>query len=189
MISVLFAARDSVYKTLPDLDVWDQERDALNWPGGNPGIFHPPCRLWSKWMKHFSKAPVSEKDLARFAVAQVRKWGGVLEHPACSGLWADQNLPNPGSRDSYGLSIALEQFWFGHSAHKATWLYICGAKEIPLIPFCMGQPDCHYSAVRNIRHPDMQRLSHRQRQGTPIQFAKWLIETATFCEPGEGFSG
>jgi len=32
IVSVLFARPDSVYKTLPDCDVWDKERDALNWP-------------------------------------------------------------------------------------------------------------------------------------------------------------
>ena len=36
MISVLFARSDSVYKALPGCDVWDQERNALFWPGGNP---------------------------------------------------------------------------------------------------------------------------------------------------------
>jgi hypothetical protein len=178
MISVLFAARDSVYKTIDGLDVWDEDRNALKWPGGNPGIFHPPCRLWSKWMRHFSKAPESEKELAIWAVEKVRKYGGVLEHPACSRLWKQEALPKPGSRDQWGLSIALYQQWFGHSAQKATWLYICGTSQLPEIPLILGQPACHYSAVRKLRHPDMQRLSHRQRQGTPLEFAKWLVETA-----------
>src|SRR5208282_4230466 len=93
MISVLFAARNSVYKTIPGLDVWDEDRNALKWPGGNPGIFHPPCRLWSRWLRHFSTAPIAEKELALWSVEQVRANGGVLEHPACSLLWDEAQLP------------------------------------------------------------------------------------------------
>jgi hypothetical protein len=180
VISVLFAARNSIYKTIPDLDVWDEDRNALNWPGGNPGIFHPPCRLWSKWMRHFSTAPESEKELARWSVRMVRQHGGVIEHPACSVLWEDQRLPVPGKSDLWGISIAILQQWFGHKAKKATWLYICDCQQIPPIPFIMGQPDC-YSAVRKVKHPDMQRLSHRERQGTPPAFAHWLVSVAERC--------
>src|ERR1019366_1890829 len=32
-VAVLFARSDSIYKMLPGLDVWDAERDALNWNG------------------------------------------------------------------------------------------------------------------------------------------------------------
>ena len=176
LVSVLFAARDSIYKTIPGLDVWDIDRDALNWPGGNRGIFHPPCRLWSKWLRHLSTAPPEEKNLALWSVEQVRKEGGILEHPACSLLWDEAEIPKPGTGDKYGFSIALYQQWFGHKAQKATWLYICGIKSLPEIPFVLGQPECHYSAVRKIKHPDMQRLCHRERHGTPIRFAQWLVE-------------
>jgi hypothetical protein len=185
MISVLFAARDSVYKTLPDVDVWDEDRNALKWPGGNPGVFHPPCRLWSKWMHHFSKAPETEKAYALWSVDKVRQFGGVLEHPACSLLWNEASLPKPGTGDQHGFSVAVYQQWFGHKAQKATWLYICGANKLPIIPFCLDEP----VARRNPRHPDMQTLSHRERHGTPLEFAKWLVELATCCKPGEGFFG
>jgi hypothetical protein len=178
MVSVLFAARDSVYKTIPDLDVWDEDRDALNWPGGNPGIFHPPCRLWSKWMRHFSKADLTEKQCALWSVDQVRCWGGVLEHPACSTLWDEEHLPLPGKGDQYGFSIALYQQWFGHKAQKATWLYICGIQSLPEIPLVLGEPETR----RNPMHPDMQTLSHRERHATPIAFAKWLIAAVANCK-------
>jgi hypothetical protein len=172
MISVLYAARDSIYKTIPGIDVWDVDRNALNWPGGNPGIFHPPCRLWSRWMRHFSKAPEEEKNLALWSVEKVRENGGVIEHPACSLLWDEARLPLPGSSDKWGLSIAVYQQWFGHKAQKATWLYICTTTKLPEIPFCLGDAPV-----------DMQRLSKRQRQGTPVEFAKWLISVAECCYP------
>jgi hypothetical protein len=68
-VSVLFVARNSVYKTL-GVDCWDEDRNALLWPGGNPIVAHPPCRLWSM-LRKFSTAPESEKELAIWSVKQV----------------------------------------------------------------------------------------------------------------------
>jgi len=48
--AVLFARADSIYKQL-DCDVWDQERDALRWPGGASIVAHPPCRSWGRLRK------------------------------------------------------------------------------------------------------------------------------------------
>ncbi len=49
VVSVLFARSDSIYKTLDGCDVWDIERNALSWPGGNPVVAHPPCQRWGKF--------------------------------------------------------------------------------------------------------------------------------------------
>ena len=181
MISVLFAARNSIYKTISGLDVWDEDRNAIKWPGGNPGIFHPPCRLWSKWLRHFSTAPIAEKELALWSVEQVRANGGVLEHPACSLLWDEARLPKPGTGDQWGLCIAVRQQWWGHKAQKATWLYICGCRELPEIPFVLGEPQCCYNDFNpkhRKAHPDLQTLTHRERHATPAAFAHWLVESA-----------
>jgi hypothetical protein len=106
MISVLFARSDSVYKTLPECDVYDAERNALNYPGETPIIAHPPCRAWGQ-LRHFAKPQPGEKDLARWAVDQIRQFGGVLEHPAHSTLWRDKGLPVPGLVDEWGgLDVA-----------------------------------------------------------------------------------
>jgi hypothetical protein len=184
MISVLFAARDSVYKTLPDVDVWDEDRDAMNWPGGNPGIFHPPCRLWSM-LAHFSTAPRSEKELAIWSVRQVQHWRGVLEHPAHSKLWSYMKLPRPGEKDSYGFTFSVDQFWFGHPGVKRTWLYICGttAKNLPEYPIRIGHAENVFAGgsrkyVPGSRHGGI-------RSATPIEFAKWLIKVAGLSERGQ----
>jgi len=94
-VAVLFARRDSCYKQLPDLDVWDADRDALNWNGGCPVVAHPPCRGWGR-MRQFSYAHDDERQLAEFAICAVSEWGGVLEHPAESSLWSARGLPRPG---------------------------------------------------------------------------------------------
>jgi hypothetical protein len=182
MISILFAARNSVYKTIPGLDVWDEERDALNWPGGNPGIFHPPCRLFCA-LKHLSTAPESEKKLSYWAVEKVRRWGGVLEHPASSTLWRDMDLPIPGCSDDYGFTFGLDQFWFGHLARKRTRLYICGpsAKDLPDIPLRFGEPknlwSTHHNSMKRVRWSGI-------RDATPPAFAHWLIAVAERCNAG-----
>lgn len=93
MIAVLFARADSAYKTLPGCDVYDIERDARTWRGGCPAVAHPPCRAWGQF-HFFAKPRPDEKELALWAVEQVRRWGGVLEHPAQSAMWAG---PEPAS--------------------------------------------------------------------------------------------
>jgi hypothetical protein len=174
MISVLFAARNSIYKTIPDLDVWDEDRDALKWPGGNPGIFHPPCRLWSM-LRRFSTAPESEKQLALWSVSKVRQNGGILEHPAFSELWKVAALPSCGRRDRFGFSYGLDQYWFGHPCRKRTWLYICGltVADLPIHPIRL------VSEYRSSFHTKKYFARERSyRSATPMEFANWLIETA-----------
>jgi hypothetical protein len=182
-ISVLFCAKNSVYKTL-GADCWDEDRDALNWPGGNPGIFHPPCRLFCQ-LRHLSTAPVEEKQLAYWSVDQVRKWGGVLEHPALSQLWQDCALPRPDSLfgDGYGFSAQIDQFRFGHPARKLTWLYFVGCTPAPVpapapgryaYPFA-GQEQRKRWGNRNSR--PFPHVPKSFRSTTPVGFAQWLIET------------
>src|SRR5574340_886870 len=87
----------------------------------------PYTTLFRSRLRQFAKPRPDEKDLARFAVEQVRKCGGVLEHPEASTLWKDAGLPIVGSIDQYGgYTLQVEQFWWGHKARKRTWLYVCG---------------------------------------------------------------
>ena len=185
MISVLFSRTDSIYKTL-GVDVWDAERDATNWPGGNPIIAHPPCRAWGR-MRQFAKPADGEKELALWAVDQVRKFGGVLEHPERSTLWNDKPLPKPDKNniktfDEFGgFTIVVDQHWFGHRAQKRTWLYICGCtpSDIPQIPLKLG------AATHCIRptksYPRLPSVTKTEREATPVGFAKFLIEIARNC--------
>ena len=101
MIAALFVRADSVYKQLPGVDAWDAERDALRWPGGVPAVYHPPCRAWATLRNH-AKPREGEKELALWSVANVRKYGGVIEHPHRSTLWPVAGLPKPGQRDQWG---------------------------------------------------------------------------------------
>lgn len=124
-IAVLFARADSLYKRNPLCDVYDEQRDALTWPGGARVIAHPPCREWGR-LHRFSKAPPHERQLAIWAVWVVRRYGGVVEHPAASKLWDYMKLPAPGAAPDVwgGHTVEIRQCDFGHPAEKLTWLYV-----------------------------------------------------------------
>lgn len=141
-VAVLFARRDSVYKTMPGCDVFDQDRNAMTFTGGMPVVAHPPCRAWGS-LRTFAKPEPGERDLAPWAVAQVRACGGILEHPAASVLWPHCGLPEPGERDEWGgWTKVIDQDWFGHKAEKRTRLYIVGVEpiDVPGYPIRLEEP-------------------------------------------------
>lgn len=187
-IAVLFARADSVYKTLPGCDVWDIERDARRWPGGAPVIAHPPCRAWGT-LRHFAKPRPDEKELAPWAVEQVRRFGGVLEHPAGSSLWPHMNLPKSNRMDEHGgFTMPIWQSWFGHRADKATRLYIVGVSpsDVPDFHLKLGIATHVISPSHNIRAGDWNyrpQLRKAEREHTPPQLAEWLVELARRCKP------
>jgi hypothetical protein len=185
MVAVLFARKDSIYKTLPDCDVWDIDRDALNWPGDCPVVAHPPCRAWGQ-LRHFANPLPGERELAIWAVEQVRQWGGVLEHPAQSQLWPEMGLPKPGNRDEWGgFSVWICQHWFGHKAEKPTLLYIVGIEpaDLPPIPFVLGE-STHVIASTCKRRPE---VTKAEREHTPLALAEWLrVVALRVAENGAG---
>ncbi|WP_020413146.1 hypothetical protein [Microbulbifer variabilis] len=177
-VSVLFARKDSNYKSLDGIDVWDAERDARKWPGGNALITHPPCRLWGR-LRQFAKGSEDEKELAIFAVEQIRLWGGVLEHPAYSTLWKAASLPVPGRRDKFGgWTLPVHQHWWGHRAEKATWLYVLGCEsvELPDIPLVLGKATHCIRPTKG--YPRLPSVTKAEREHTPLEFARWLVEVA-----------
>lgn len=185
LIAVLFARQDSCYKTLAGCDVYDIDRDARKFPGGSPVVAHPPCRAWGR-MRQFAKPRDDEKDLARFAVATIRREGGVLEHPAESTLWGDQLLPWPGrAPDRFGgWTMAIDQFHFGHRAEKATWLYIvgCHPDDLPPIPRRDGSPTHCIRPTKS--YPRLPSVPKAEREHSPPEFAAWLVEVAKRCARG-----
>lgn len=183
MIAVLFARADSVYKRIPDCDVYDIERDALTFPGGMPVVAHPPCRSWGR-LSHLARPRDGEAELARWAVDQVRTHGGILEHPATSRLWSAKQLPSPGQQDLYGgWTLGAYQWWWGHKAQKATRFYICGVRPqgMPPMPYRMGDPE--YVVAQSRRNPGKKKeITKPEREMTPQLLAEWLCEVARRCE-------
>jgi hypothetical protein len=120
------------------------------------------------------------------AVAQVRCWGGVLEHPAGSLLWRHCALPRPGELpDAWGgQCVEVCQVDWGHPARKRTWLYYVGGR---LPPFPARREPTHWiSGGRKVRHdhgggvvpPGIRVCSAQQRRRTPPAFAAWLVNIA-----------
>lgn len=182
-VAVLFARKDSIYKSFPECDVFDIERDALTFDGSLPVVAHPPCRSWGR-LRSFAKPRPGEQELAIWAIDIIRKNGGVLEHPESSMLWAVEHLPKGRERDEFGgFTLSIDQHWFGHLARKRTWLYICGIspKEIPSYA-PKFEPITHVvggSVYRGFyARPEVPRSD---REHTPPDFAKFLIEIAKMC--------
>ena len=187
-VAVLFARADSIYKTMPGVDVWDEARDARKWPGGCPVVAHPPCRAWASLRNHAKPMP-GEKDLAHLAIARVRKFGGVLEHPQMSTLWKVAGLPEPGFIDEYGgWTLIVDQHWFGHRARKRTRLYIVGCAPIglPDMPMKLGQAT-HTVGLWSGRDKAKcwPSITKPEYEGTPPELAAWLVELARRCKVKE----
>lgn len=182
-VAVLFARADSVYKTLPDVDVYDAERDARTYDGPHPVVAHPPCRAWGAF-KMFAKPRPDERNLARLAVALVREFGGVLEHPAASSLWQAQNLPPVGTKDAGGgWTLVIDQNWWGHKAQKRTRLYIVGVEpgEIPPMPLKLGRAEYVVGDVGRSATGSRPEISKAEREHTPPDLAQWLVDLARRC--------
>lgn len=180
-VAVLFARADSIYKTIPGCDVYDIERDALTWPGGYPVVAHPPCRAWGQ-LSHFAKPRPGEKELAIWAIGQVRQWGGVLEHPRSSRLWKVLELPMGEETDEFGgFTLCVDQFWWGHLARKKTLLYCAGLRreDLPAMPIMLGEAACVVSTSKVRYGKPKPEISKAEREQTPPALAKWLVELAS----------
>ena len=182
-VSVLFARSDSIYKKIKCCDVWDSERNALNYKGDLPVIAHPPCRLFSR-LRAFSTAPISEKKLAYFAVDCVRCYGGVLEHPSGSLLFKEYSLPLNKEYDNFGgFTISVNQSWWQHPCTKKTLLYIKGCKRSDVPAFPLNFDLCSYCITSNKKNKKLLKECRKDdRDKTPYLFALWLIELAKKCK-------
>lgn len=184
-VAVLFARADSVYKTIPGCDVYDMDRDARTYDGPWPVVAHPPCRAWGNFAM-FAKPRPDERNLARLAVALVREFGGVLEHPYGSKLWKAQMLPNQGERDQFGgFTLVIDQHWWGHRAQKRTKLYIVGVEpsDVPDLPMKLGRAEFVIGDVgRASKGDDRPEISKAEREHTPPELAMWLLELARRCK-------
>src|SRR3954463_12022794 len=86
VIAALYVETNGVYYGLPDVDPWDEARDARKYEGPWPGGAHPPCARWCRlagFVEHQTEGRLQRGDdggCFAAAVDAVRKFGGVLEH-------------------------------------------------------------------------------------------------------------
>ena len=177
LIAVLFARKDSPYKTFPDFDVWDVDRDARTFFEKMPVIAHPPCRAWGQ-LSQMANHVEGEKQLAFLALAQVRLNGGILEHPLRSKLWNEASLPIDDEIDLFGgYTIVIDQWHFGHVARKPTNLYIVGVprEKLPSLPHRHGLPR---KTICGINGQPGRRCTQYEREYTPTNLILWLRKVA-----------
>ncbi len=197
MIAALYVEATGVYSGLEGVDPWDVERDARTYDGPHVVIAHPPCERWGRYWNGGPSARVKRKlgdDNGCFAaaLASVRKFGGVLEHPEGSHAFRAFGLHEPPKHGGW-VQIAgrewvccVEQGHYGHPARKATWLLYVGATPPPeLLWGTSGQRlklDHGYHSAeerrRAVKTERVQRLSKRECIATPPPFRDLLLELA-----------
>jgi hypothetical protein len=143
-VAALFVHENGAYYGLPDVDPWPKSRDARLYPGPWPVVAHPPCQLWVNFaalnFKRYGgehNRPGNDGGCFASALASVRRWGGVLEHPADTKAWAAHGLAAPVGRgwqrtDDGGWVAEVWQSAYGHKARKRTWLYTVVSNPPPL---------------------------------------------------------
>jgi hypothetical protein len=190
-LAALFVQPDGCYAQLPDVDVWPESRDARNYTGPFPVVAHPPCQLWgamapvnyARWGGEHNK-PGNDGGCFASALDSVRRFGGVLEHPAKTKAWAAHGLEKP---FAIGWQRTIDGGWvcevwqsaYGHRANKATWLYYCGAHP----PFEMrwARPvGTHQIGFQDQRGKAANKptLGKRESNATPLEFRDELLRLA-----------
>jgi hypothetical protein len=128
-----------VYAVLPDVDVWDEARDARLYAGPWPVVAHPPCARWSLMGQCRGYRDGEDGGCFEAALYAVRRFGGVLEHPAHTLAWERFWLPRPMGQGwvraigDRGWACAVDQRLYGHEARKPTWLYYVGPPPPQLV--------------------------------------------------------
>lgn len=200
MIAALFVQTDGCYFGLDGVEPWDAARDARKYDGPWRCVAHPPCERWGRYwsggpmLARTPKAKLLGDDEGCFtsALASVRKYGGVLEHPEASHAWRAHQLIVPlrgggwsVADDVGGWTCCVEQGAYGHKSRKATWLYANGV-ELPRLKWrAMGtfvrlEDGFHSKEERRKRQRIgiVSRLSRWERAATPIPFRDLLISIA-----------
>lgn len=195
-VAALFVQSGGVYFGLPGVDPWDEQRDATRYAGPHPVVAHPPCQRWCRLAglveARWGHKRGEDGGLFASALASVRRWGGVLEHPAHSDAWAAYDLPRPPRTGGWvrglcgGWSCHVEQGRYGHRAKKATWLYVYGASSLHSLLWRHG-PDQRSEALvswcgnKVALTEDRPRLGKRESSSTPSAFRDELIALARAC--------
>ena len=187
-VAALFVERGGVYDGLPDVDAWTKDEDARKYTGPYPVVAHPPCQLWTKlarvnykrWGGEHNK-PGNDGGCFLSALTSVRRFGGVLEHPAFSYAWTEYQLPRPRCLGWVSSSpnewvCEVWQSAYGHRARKRTWLYYYGRWPYPIKQLRWER----LPGVAQIGWFDRNKpvLGKREASATPILFRDDLLTLA-----------
>ena len=209
-VAALFVEKGGPYANLEGVDAWGPDRDARLYDGPHACVLHPPCGRWSMLSPlvraRYGYEIGSDGGCFASAIASLRKWGGVLEHPALSKAWAAFGLqaPRPGGgwtraepwrpfddpRAAWTCEVA--QARYGHRARKRTWLLACRVPPERLPSLSWGDGDtpalvigtgadwigkCWERDKRKVEH-----MGHKERRITPAAFKDALLAIARSVE-------
>lgn len=192
VVAALFVESMGPYAGQPGVDLWDEIRDARKYSGAAPVVAHPPCARWcrlAKQMESMHGYSVGDDDgCFESALANVRRVGGVLEHPAFSLAWPRFGLAYP---TVFGWQRCIDGSWvasvnqssYGHLAQKPTWLYAVGIEPSALdvsvveVEFTVG------TTRGRRRKPELGK--GRFRAATPPRFRDYLLGLARSVYPAK----
>jgi hypothetical protein len=198
-VAALFVDPRGPYFNIPFVDCWPETRDARLYAGPYPVIAHPPCGRWcrlAKFVEYQTEGRLAVGDdhgCFASALASVRKWSGVLEHPAWSLAWAAHGLIAPPARGwqrntDGDWCCEVAQSAYGHQARKLTWLYYVGLSAPACLDWTQPSGSKVISGMRNhCARPLTERLwtaADWRRAGggattrTPDAFAEVLVALA-----------
>lgn len=202
-VAALYVERGGAYYGLPDVDPWDQERDARRYPGPHPVVAHPPCERWGSF---WPGSPLQVSRGIRFekgddggcfaaAIRAVRQHGGVIEHPRGTHAWPAFGIPKPDPDGGwlstfFGWTCSVYQGHYGHKALKPTWLFYVGDVRPPELRW--GRPEGDFMSVAGTSFASVgarreaeaagwrytARLPTALRNATPAPFRDLLISIA-----------
>lgn len=204
VIAALYVEPNGVYANLAGVDVWDEDRDARLYAGPWPVVAHPPCERWGRFWHGSPRKPHQFKlgddgGCFTLALSSVRRWGGVLEHPADSRAWAAHGLKAPPRFHGWvpadqmgGVTCYVEQGHYGHAARKATWLYANGVDLPELIwgrlpqrldPKMVERHGYEYARRKGLVSMIGGKNKKAIRNATPEPFRDLLLSIATSARP------
>jgi hypothetical protein len=192
-VAALFVDERGAYANLEGVDVWGISRDARLYAGPHPVVAHPPCQLWVNFAalnyKRYGgehNRPGNDGGCFAAAVKSVRRFGGVLEHPAFSNAWPKYNLRAPRGQGwtvfRQGWTCEVWQSAYGHPARKRTWLYYYGDRK----PFDLDwrrEPGTAQVGWFDRIKPT---LSKREASATPPAFRDVLLSLARTSRGSRG---
>jgi len=203
-VAALYVDGQGCYANLPCVETWDESRDARLYAGPHPVVAHPPCQRWGRFWHGSPRKPYQfrlgdDGGCFEAALAAVRTWGGVLEHPKDSKAWDAFGIAKPPRAGGWvvadargGWTCSVEQGHYGHMSRKASWLYAVGSKPFDLAwgPSAQRIPEWmlerygyerarRYGVLAMVGGKDKTRI----RNATPLPFRDVLLAIARQINP------
>jgi hypothetical protein len=177
------------YANRPDIDAYDEQRDARTYVGSLPVLLHPPCARWCQLAavveKRYGYLRGDDGGLFEHALGELARCGGVLEHPAYSKAWDHFGITKPRGpgwvqcADGYYVG-QCSQVAYGHRARKRTWLIYYSLVGRPPFELRWDEPPHkgRVSGCQNRSRPKADRVWCAEAKRTPPAFAEELIRLA-----------